>query len=159
MPFDRLVRTVDAWADSCERNDVFAQIGPSEYQPRRIEWTKFLDPRSFRSRVKEADLLIAHAGMGSIITAMEIGKPILVMPRRGDLQETRNDHQIATAQHLRGRAGVDVAMDEEELQALLERRLSGDSVSGNGVGRRISRYASSELIGELRRFIFGERGG
>ncbi len=159
MPFDRLVRTVDAWADSHKRHDVFAQIGPSEYQPSRIEWTRFLDPRSFRSQVKGADLLVAHAGMGSIITAMEMGKPILIMPRRGNLRETRNDHQIATAQRLRGRAGIEVAMDEQELESLLEKRLSGGSMSGNGIGQRISPYASQELIDTLRRFIFNEGGG
>lgn len=159
MPFDRLVRTVDKWAESRNRQDVFAQIGPSEYQPGRIEWTRFLDSRSFRSRVEAADLLIAHAGMGSIITAMEAGTPILIMPRRGDLRETRNDHQIATAQRLRGRAGVDVAMDEQELESLLEKRLSGGSMSGNGIGQRISPYASQELIDTLRRFIFNEGGG
>lgn len=159
MPFDRLVRTVDVWACARDRSDVFAQIGPSDYRPRSLKWIRFLDPWSFRLRVQSADLLIAHAGTGSIITAMEMGKPILIMPRRGDLRETRNDHQIATAQRLRGRAGIEVAMDEQELESLLEKRLSGGVMSGNGIGQRISPYASQELIDTLRRFIFNEGGG
>ena len=95
MAFDRLVRTVDEWAATRGRKDVFAQIGPTEWRPRHIEWVAFLPPEDFRKRVADATMVVAHAGMGSIITALELGKPILVMPRRGHLQETRNDHQVA----------------------------------------------------------------
>ncbi len=154
MPFDRLVRTIDVWAEACSRSDVFAQIGPSEYRPRRIEWTRFLEPLAFRERVQGADLLVAHAGMGSIITAMEIGKPILIMPRRGDLCETRNDHQIATAERLRGRAGIEVAMDEVELERILEGLVAKTPNDARGVADRLSPHASPELIHALRQFIF-----
>src|SRR5579859_3180811 len=98
MPFDRLVRTVDLWAGRKGRRDVFAQVGPTALSPSNIAYEKFLDPASFRAKVEEASVIIAHAGMGSILTALEAGKPILILPRRGDLKETRNDHQVATAQ-------------------------------------------------------------
>ena len=96
MPFDRMVRTIDAWASRVGRSDVFAQIGPTNWRPRHIEWTQFIEPQDFRRRVRDATIIVAHAGMGSILV-LELGKPIIVMPRRGDLRETRNDHQLATA--------------------------------------------------------------
>jgi UDP-N-acetylglucosamine transferase subunit ALG13 len=95
-PFDRLVRAVDEWAGLRGRSDVFAQIGHSDYQPKHIQCSKFLDPSEFRTRFNNAQFVVAHAGMGSIITALEIGKPIVVMPRRAHLGETRSDHQVAT---------------------------------------------------------------
>lgn len=124
-----------------------------------MQHAPFLSPVEFHSRLEEASLIVAHAGMGTIISGLEIGKPVLIMPRRAVLCEHRNDHQIATAQRLRGRAGIEVAMDEQELESLLEKRLSGGSMSGNGIGQRISPYASQELIDTLRRFIFNEGGG
>src|SRR5690349_506002 len=87
MPFDRLVRCVDHWAAGRGRRDVFAQIGPTAWRPENIEFVQFMEPPEFRARVTEAKAVVAHAGMGSIITALELGKPILVMPRRGDLRE------------------------------------------------------------------------
>src|SRR5688500_9921748 len=89
MPFDRLVRAVDAWAEG--RTDVVAQIGESAYVPKTLRWTRFLEPEAFRRHYAEAKVVVAHAGTGSIITALQIGKPIIVMPRRAALRETRND--------------------------------------------------------------------
>ena len=113
MPFDRLVRAVDDWAGRVPA-EIFAQIGPSSLRPRHMAWTRFLAPADFLAQVGAADLLVAHAGMGSIITALEYGKPILVMPRRGELGETRNNHQVATTKRFRGFGRVEVALDERD---------------------------------------------
>src|SRR4051794_31546743 len=80
MPFDRLVQCVDRWAQSHDRHDVFAQIGSGSQRPGYIRWAEFLNPSEFRQHVAQANVVVAHAGMGSIITALELGKPILVMP-------------------------------------------------------------------------------
>ena len=147
MPFDRMVRAVDEWAAARGRSDVFAQINETDYRPRHIEWTRFIEPEQFRARVESARVLVAHAGMGSILTALETGKPILVMPRRGDLQETRNDHQIATAKRFLELGKVAVAFDEKELPGKLD-ELERLSAAG-----RISPWASDRLLGALRAFI------
>jgi UDP-N-acetylglucosamine transferase subunit ALG13 len=118
LPFDRLVHTVDRWAADQRRSDVFAQIGSSESPPAHIEWARLLSPPDFQAKARSADVIIAHAGMGSILTALDLGKPIIVMPRRAHLGEHRNDHQWATVEHLGGDVGIIVAADEE---ALLDR--------------------------------------
>lgn len=153
MPFDRLVRAVDAWAGGSGSTDVFAQIGPTPWRPRHIQWANFLSPADFRARVQRATLLVAHAGMGSILTALEIGRPILVMPRRGDLQETRNDHQVATAKRFSEQGRVSVAMDERELVDRLDQMHALTPVAP----AQISRYASPELIEAVRSFISNGR--
>lgn len=150
MAFDRMVRAVDEWAGARGRRDVFAQIGPTEYRPKHIEWTEFIEPEDFRKRVNGSRVLVAHAGMGSILTALEAGKPILVMPRRGDLRETRNDHQIATAKRFLALGKVAVAFDESELPAHLDRL---DQLAAAGT---ISPWASDRLIAALAAFIRGE---
>jgi UDP-N-acetylglucosamine transferase subunit ALG13 len=116
-PFDRLIRAVDEWAASRGRFDVLAQIGNSSFRPRHIEFTKFLEPSDFNRLIRQASVVIAHAGMGSIISALEIGKPIVVMPRRGSLRETRNDHQVATAERFGSRGRVIVADDHKDFAA------------------------------------------
>lgn len=147
MPFDRLVRAVDEWARRANRSDVFAQTGDTSWQPQHIEWTPFLDPPAFRDRVREAAAIVAHAGMGSIITALTAGKPILVMPRRGDLRETRNDHQVATARRFKELGRVAVAFDEQELAEQL------DNIAALRASERAADAASPELIAALREFV------
>ena len=147
LPFDRLVRTVDNWAGSRQRTDVFAQIGPTPWSPHHITWTQHLDALTFQRKVEQADFLVAHAGMGTIITALELGKPILVMPRREHLREQRNDHQYATAVRLRELGKIVVAMDEAELITRLE------ALDDLRHSQKIGKFASTELLETLRRFI------
>ncbi len=149
IPFDRLIRAVDDWAGVSGRSDVFAQIGPTDYQPKNLQYADFLSPDEFREKVQSAELTVAHAGMGSILTALELSRPILVLPRRGHLRETRNDHQYGTAMRLKERGLIEVAMDTEELTERL------DAIEPGGVRESISDRASPRLIETLRSFIEG----
>lgn len=119
--FDRLVHAVDAWAQDRGRSDVFAQIGDGGKPPRFMPYADFLPPRVYRERVEAATLLVAHAGAGTILTALERGKAILVMPRRAALGECRDDQQIATARAFAERGAVAAAFHENELLEKLDR--------------------------------------
>lgn len=147
MPFDRLVKAVDQWAGEHGRDDVFAQIGPTDYRPLNIQWTPFLSTEEFKQRYEAAKVIVAHAGTGSIITALQIGKPILIMPRRASLRETRNDHQVATSEQFRRFDSVMVALDEKELITRLE---GIDNLRGSQL---VEPYASHELVDSIREFI------
>ena len=120
LPFDRLVKAVDEWAQACGRTDVVAQVGRSSYEARAIRTYEFMAPDDFVTTQRQAELLVAHCGTGSMLSALEIGQPVLMMPRLHKYGEHRNDHQLATANHLRGRPGVYIANDEQELVKLLD---------------------------------------
>lgn len=120
MPFDRLIRAVDAWAATRPDHDVVAQIGPTDLTPAHMQATPFLEPPDFDRAYDEADAIVGHAGIGTLFAAMERGKPILVLPREGARKETRNDHQIATARRFESFAGVSVAWSEDELPEKLD---------------------------------------
>lgn len=115
LPFDRLVHAVDRWAMQQSSADVFAQIGRSTRPPAHIRWERFLSPDEFQTKAREADVIVAHAGIGSILTAFELGKPIIIMPRRAHLGEHRNDHQWATVKNLGNHPGITAVTDEEAL--------------------------------------------
>jgi UDP-N-acetylglucosamine transferase subunit ALG13 len=146
-PFDRMVRAVDEWAGSRGRTDVFAQIGKGRYQPRHIQAVPFLSPSEFRKQVAAAQLLVAHAGMGSIITAIEAGKPIVVMPKWARLGEHRNDHQVATAKRMGQKQGIIVAWDETDLVAKLDREVALSTLPN------LAPEASAGLICAIREFL------
>lgn len=148
LPFDRMVDVVDAWAAQPGRPPVFAQVGATQRPPNHVEWARSLPPEAFRRKVAEADVLVAHAGMGTILTALEAGTPLVVMPRRADRGEHRNDHQVATARALREIAGISVADDEGELRDLLDRL---DSVGRPSHEPRAE--ARAGLLDALRAFV------
>jgi UDP-N-acetylglucosamine transferase subunit ALG13 len=147
LPFDRLVRVVDEWAQANQRADVFAQIGETDWKPAHIAYSKFLQPPEFTKRFSSASVIVAHAGMGTILSALQWEKPILVMPRRATLGEQRNEHQLATARRLSELGKVTVAMDEAELRERLER------LSDLKPREKIGAFAGADLITALRGFI------
>lgn len=147
LPFDRLVRSVDEWAFQNKRSDVVAQIGETDLTPRNMTCFDFLDPERFSQYQREADVLIAHAGMGSIITAMELGKPLIAMPRSSSQGEHRNDHQFGTARRFAKSPGIYIAQDEAELRSLLDR------IDELSAGVSISKAAPSSFAERLDDYI------
>lgn len=154
-PFERLIRAVDAWAGQPgDKPTVFGQItavGPGDYQPQNFEWVDRLAPNDYAARFAEADLIVSHAGMGSILTALHTGKPIVVMPRRGHLRETRNDHQYTTVKKLGDRPGIYVAEDETRIADVLDRAVA--DLANPSPAQRISAFAQPRLTEALRTFI------
>ena len=151
-PFDRLVRAVDAWCASAGKgDDLFGQITErADYKPKHFEWVPSVTPEVFRTRCQQADFIVSHAGMGSIITALTYGKPIAILPRSADLKEHLNDHQQATAKRLGSRPGLMVAQSEAELPGLLDKLAAGNGATG---GEALAPFADARLIETLRAFI------
>lgn len=151
-PFDRLVRAVDQWAGAHDE-PVFGQLGrltAGSYRPLNFPFEPFVSADEFQERLEASRLLVAHAGMGSIISALTWGKPLLMLARRASLGEHRNEHQLATAAKFAGRPGLHVAADEGEVAPLIDRLLAADAGAGEGA---LSPWASDSLIAALRDFI------
>lgn len=147
LPFDRLVGPVAAWARARGRRDLVFQHGGGAVDLSGFEAHDFLPPDETERLVAQAELVVAHVGMGTILACLEHGTPIVAMARRADLRETRNDHQLDTARHLGTRAGIFTAADGSELVSLLDR------AAELRAGGRIGATASPELVGALSDFI------
>ena len=157
-PFERLVRAVDAWCAAAGTGArVFGQVtdpGHGAYRPQHFEWVGRLAPLDYDRRIAAADLIVSHAGMGSILTALHHGKPIVVMPRRGHLRETRNDHQFTTVRMLRDRPGLYVADDEAQIGPVLSLALT--EVSRPGMPSAIPALADGRFTDALHAFLSGQ---
>ncbi len=146
--FDRLIEQVDNWASDNNRSHVFAQIaGSASYRPRAMAFAEYLQPQEFSHRMADASVIVAHAGMGTILTALQLRKPIIIFPRRLSLKETRNDHQLATAHRLVETAKIRVAFDEHELRCQLDQIDCLEPPGG------IDDFASDSLLRCVREFI------
>jgi UDP-N-acetylglucosamine transferase subunit ALG13 len=121
IPFNRLIETIDEIAPSLNE-PVVAQTMSGTYRARNLETMPFLPPDEFNRLFAEARLIVSHAGMGNIISALKLGKPIIIFPRLASLGEHRNDHQMATAMRMNELGYVYVAYDKTQLKALLLRK-------------------------------------
>ena len=120
LPFDRLIKMLDEIAPKLNE-EIVAQVNGSSYLPRHINTIDLLPPDEFDKLFKQARLIVAHAGIGTIISAMQYQKPLIIFPRIAALGEHRNEHQLATATKMKEAGWVYVANTKEELSALLQR--------------------------------------
>ena len=149
MPFDRLVQAMDEWAAAHPQVPVEIQIGRGKYEPRHASFVRLMPVADYRQRVADARLFVAHAGMGSIIAAIEAGKPLLMLPRLQAQGEHNTDHQLATAASIGARPGLHVASDAADLQA----RATALLVDAGAAPAPISRFADPAFTARIRAFI------
>lgn len=148
-PFDRLVKSVDQWASSHPEVEVFAQIGDGVYEPRHFTFSRWLEPAEFRRHLTDASAVVAHAGTGTILQVLLLEKPLLVMPRRASFQETRNDHQLGTAEHFAAEGLLLSAGNDDELFTQL------DNLPDWQPGRPIAPWAEQKLLDRVSMAING----
>lgn len=144
-PFDRFLKIIDEIAADLDEK-IVAQAYKSQYEAKHIEVVDFLPPDKFQELFSSARMIVAHAGMGTIISAMTQQKPIIVFPRIAKLGEHRNEHQLATAEKMKELGYVYVANDADELKALL----TNPNLKSL---HKLGDYASKSLIDELCKVI------
>jgi len=146
-PFDRLIKAMDKIAEKIDV-EVIAQVSiKSAYQVKHMKTYNFLAPSEFERIFNAADLVVAHAGMGTIISALVNERPLIVMPRQLALREHRSDHQMATVQHFLKLGYVNVANDIDELEIKVMDFLSTGNIQ---VFSKLGEYASLSLIKDIK---------
>ena len=152
LPFDRLLAGVDSWAALNPGIPILAQTGPTARRFAHVATVRELDQAAFRARFAEARLVVAHAGMGTILSATELGKPVILMPRLARFGEHRNDHQRDTAAEMARLSNVTVVEDGEALHAALDAaRARGFAFASDMPG---ASEAAAPLIAALRDFVW-----
>ncbi|MFR8792693.1 PssE/Cps14G family polysaccharide biosynthesis glycosyltransferase [Gallintestinimicrobium sp.] len=94
--FNRLLKAVDELCEkgTVDAENVFAQIGYSDYVPQKYNYKTFLDRDEFSDEMEKADIVITHGGTGAIIEAVKKGKKVIAVPRRAKYGEHVDDHQL-----------------------------------------------------------------
>ncbi|MDU4074082.1 PssE/Cps14G family polysaccharide biosynthesis glycosyltransferase [Clostridium perfringens] len=93
--FNRLLKKIDNLIEiGVIQEEVFAQIGYSNYKPKNYSYNEFMDRDKFAKMMKKSDIVITHGGTGAIITAVKAGKKVIAVPRLKRYGEHVDDHQV-----------------------------------------------------------------
>ena len=115
--FERLLKKVDEIAHRIP-HEIVIQKGYSKYVPQNTKYFDFVPMNIAMEYLQKSDLVVSHAGMGTIILCKEYGIPIIIFPRRQKFKEHVNDHQMEIAQVLeeRGDKNIYVVYEENQLE-------------------------------------------
>jgi UDP-N-acetylglucosamine transferase subunit ALG13 len=118
--FDRLVQAVDELKGRGDIDEeVLAQVGSGTYRPHHLTIMDYCSPSEFINILAKSRVVITHAGIGTICQAIQVGKPVVVVPRKARLGECGDDHQWITAELLESQGKILVACEVSELAGKL----------------------------------------
>lgn len=138
IPFDRLIRAVDALPGE---EEVVVQRGASRLVPERGTSVDFMPFDAIVDNVRRARAVVTHAGVGTILVSLMEGRRPIVMPRLKRYSEAVDDHQLELGRRLAEEGLVTLIEDASELAAAVADAVGGPPRALGGDGR---------LAGELR---------
>lgn len=92
------------------------QYGHTPFTCDACESHAFIDMPRFETLVKSAEVLILHAGAGSVLNAVRAGRLPVIVPRRAVLGEHVNDHQVDFARQLATEGRILLVEDVADLE-------------------------------------------
>ena len=151
MPFDRLTAAIDEWYVNSPADEVYGQVGDTQISELHFDHTSKMPPSEFRKYIRWSDLVVSHAGMGTIISSLDLATPVLVLPRKSSLSETRNDHQFGTTKRLTDLGLIRSISEIDDLSSAISALRSSPQLG------KIETRPSDSLIKTLSAFISSER--
>jgi len=114
LDFPRLIRAMDTVAADTEER-VIVQVGLGTTLPLHCEHFEFKPRDEVLAIQREARVIVCHAGIGSVLDALHVRRPFIVVPRRRKFGEHMNDHQMDLAKAVERRGWGTAVYDTEEL--------------------------------------------
>ena len=113
--FNRLIKYMDILSKeiNCE---VVIQTGYSTYVPRYCTHKPLYTYDEMSQYMNEAQIIVTHGGPSSFMSAVEIGKVPLVVPRRKEYGEHVNNHQVEFCKEIEKRYGYIKVVDVSDLK-------------------------------------------
>ena len=92
--FHRLLEKMDELINKGIINEkVIVQSGYTNYESKNMRVFDFIPQEELERYQEQADLIITHGGVGSIVSSIKKGKKVIAIPRLHRYHEHVNDHQ------------------------------------------------------------------
>lgn len=161
LPFDRMLTYVAQWLEkSGYTGSVVAQVGEeSHFESDSMVIYKTLSSDQYYQLFSQAEVVVSHAGMGSILSCLDNQKRGVFLPREFAYSEHRNDHQLDTANAFANQyPSLTFCFDRNAFHAALDACVAQaangipiaafDNTSDNTLGRRIGAYLGLGSVNE-----------
>ena len=144
--FNRLLEEIDRLIeDKIIKEEVFAQIGVSDYIPKNYKYTKFLTSEEFNKYIKTCDMVITHAGTGVIVNAVKLEKKVIAIPILEKYGEHVDDHQIQLIDEFKELNFIEPCYEINDLKNAIK----------NSKNKKYNKYISNtdKIIESIEEFI------
>jgi UDP-N-acetylglucosamine transferase subunit ALG13 len=117
--FNRLIKKMDEISGKINE-EVIMQIGHAEYKPKNATFFNFVKTdQEILDLIKQARIVVSHAGAGTILNILKYNKPAIVVPRLKKFNEHIDDQQIEIAEELSKMKKIISVYDVEKIENLI----------------------------------------
>ncbi len=144
--FNRLLKELDKLAlEKKITEEIFAQTGYSDYEPKNYKYKNFLDRDEFLNIMGECDKVITHGGTGAIVGAVKQGKKVIAVPRLKVFGEHVDDHQLQIVNQFKEMGFIEYIEDITKIEKAIK----------DIENAQFKEYTSNteNIIGEINKFI------
>lgn len=119
-PLDRLIKEIDEIAKNKDY-EIFCQIGKSNVKPKNIKYVDLLEFEEMQKKIKWADIIITHAGIGTMIDSLSKNKKLILFPRLKKYGEAIDDHQLEICKRFNKKYNINFVIKKNELKYLIKK--------------------------------------
>lgn len=120
FPFGRLITALNELVDKgvYAPEEIVMQSTMYPVEP-KFKHVGLIPADEFNCYMQEAEVVITHSGVNSIISCMQLGKPLVVVPRLHEYGEHVDNHQVEIAELMATKYDVLTLMDMNDLEATI----------------------------------------
>ena len=113
-------RLLDLIENSHIDDEIIVQAGFTKYSSNKMKIYDYLEKSLFEKYIYDADLIISHAGVGTLVSSLKRGKKVLAVPRLAKYGEHHNDHQLQIADAYYQKGYIEVLKENEDIDKKLK---------------------------------------
>lgn len=120
-PFTRLLNAIEsAKKQDLIKDEMIVQSGLSEFKSDVMQCFDLIPLDEFDALMDQADLIIAHGGVGTILNALKKHKKVIACPRLAKYGEHGNDHQLQLCEEFEKKHYIKVCQEFDLLPSMIE---------------------------------------
>lgn len=131
----QFIRLLEAVEKLKTDEKIIMQIGSTEFtsskSKEQVEIHKFISIDEFYKYMKEARVVISHAGVGTILYGLKLHKKMIVAARESKFHEHVNDHQKQILDTFSKEGYILPLVDFNELPNLIEQKFEPKEFKSN----------------------------
>lgn len=118
---EQFTRLLDYIENSNIEDEIIVQAGYTKYQSKKMKIFDFISYEEMNKYIDKADIIITHAGTGSVLTPLKKGKKVIACARLSKYNEHVDDHQVELVEVFKEEGYLLELSDEEPLDEIMRK--------------------------------------
>ena len=111
--------------------EIIVQAGSTNFVSEKMKIFDYMSNEKFNKYMKDARVVICHAGVGTIFSGLKLNKKMIVAARLKKYNEHVNDHQLQILNTFAKEGYIIPLEDLEQLEELIEKDFTPKSFKSN----------------------------